>query len=205
MAELFSSEQKNYEQIDLNDSLEYQRHIHASHVIFWCKDYRQSPVVTYALMQLRRDGLFGFPGGKSDENVIDKNEILKTLCRELDEEINYKSCNVTIDDHLFSHIGIEDNIVLHFFGKELLLEEFEMLERTHMNARDFPEESLGLFRVPLSACGQQTFKPVMKFFSGFAKQKFAGNAKNQLFEAIIKLNLMTQNDVKEIEKLFGMI
>jgi hypothetical protein len=45
----------------------------------------------------------------------------------------------------------------------------------------------------------------MKFFSGFAEQKFAGNAKNQLFEAIVKLNLMTQNDVKEIEKLFGII
>jgi hypothetical protein len=33
--------------------------------------------------------------------------------------------------------------------------------------QDFPEGSLGLFRLPLSACGQQTFKPVMKFFFWF--------------------------------------
>jgi hypothetical protein len=69
---------------------------------------------------------------------------------------------------------------------------FGILERTHRNTRDFREESLGLFGVQLSPCGQQTFKPVIKFFSGFVEQEFAGNVKNQLFEAIIKLNLMTK-------------
>jgi hypothetical protein len=40
----------------------------------------------------------------------------------------------------------------------------------------------------------------MKFFSGFAEQKFAGNAKNQLFEAIVKLkNKMSINDIDVFE------
>ncbi len=56
-----------------------------------------------------------------------------------------------------------------------------MLETTHRNATDFREQSLGVLRVRLSACGQQTIKHEIKFFSGFAEQQFATNAKNQWF------------------------
>ncbi len=72
-------------------------------------------------------------------------------------------------------------ILFSLFGKQLPLEEFQMLETTHRNATDFREQSLGVLRVRLSACGQQTFKPEIKFFSGFVEQQFATNAKNQLF------------------------
>ena len=189
----------NYRPIDLEEAVgEYRRCIHAAHILFWTEDYNEDPEVTYGLMQMRSDGSFGFPGGKSDEKIVDKNEIIQALCRELFEEVNFLSVKglITLSDRVSSHLSIKGGKVLHFFAKELPLATFQQLEKSHMNARDFPKESLGLIRIPLKATGLSSYKPVRKFFANFGKQHFAGNARNQLIETITKLDLIGERDRK---------
>ena len=191
-----------YRVVSLEEAInDYKDHMHASHVLFWTRDDSTDQTVIYGLMQMRSDGRFGFPGGKSDELTVDSNEIVSALYREVYEEMGYRLSDrqITLDDRLFSHVS-KSKKVLHFFVKELPLKTFTMLERTHMEARDFPSESVGLIRVPFRAEGHVSCLAVRKFFKGFGRQKFAGNAKSQMLEAIIKMDLIGQNDIQYVRK-----
>ena len=187
----------NFDSIDLEEAVgRYSRCVHASHILLWTKDDSEGQEITYGLMQMRSDGRVGFPGGKSDEKEVDGNEIVMALLRELKEEINFAPLKgqITLEDRVCSHLSSCGEKVLHFFSKELPLNEFQNLEKTHMNARDFPKESLGLFRIPLKTSDQSVSQPFRKFFESFVEQKFAGNARNQLIESVDKLDLIGKND-----------
>ena len=187
-----------YQLINLEEAVgKHREATHAAHIMLWTKDNCGDQEVIYALMQMRSDGRLGFPGGKSDEQTVDENEILSALYRELQEEIDFTPIQgqITLADRVSSHLSSSSSKkVLHFFAKELPLALFQKLEKNHMNARDFPKESLGLFRVPLRATGLPTYEPVRKFFHSFGKQNFAGNSRNQLIDSVIKLKLIGESD-----------
>lgn len=191
-----------YRLISLEEAINhFGDHTHASHVLFWTVDDSRDNQMVFGLMQMRSDGRFGFPGGTCDEPKVDSDEIVSALYREVHEEMDYKMSErqITIEDRLFSHLS-KSRKVLHFFAKELPLKTFSLLERTHINARDFPSESVGLIRVPLRDVGQPSSPAVRKFFKGFGRQKLAGNAKTQLIDAIIRLGLIGEQDIQFVTK-----
>lgn len=186
--------------IDLEEAVgQYKNYTHASHVLFWTKDNSRGQEGIYGLMQMRSDGRLGFPGGKSDEKTVDKNEILSALYREIQEEMDFTlfKGQITLDDRISTHLS-KSGKILHFFAKELPLIVFQRLEKTYTNAQSFPSETVGLIRVPLSG------KPLRKFFINFGKQVFAGNARNQLICSVLKLNLiLNMKDVDFFTKMMS--
>ena len=103
------------------------------------------------------------------------------------EEINYEA-SIGLGDYVMSHLHVFPSgkkLITHFFLKRIPSEDdFKRIERDHSKAPYFPEESLGIFRVPL-------FPNEPKFLSNFAENRFAGNALDQLLEAfdIIRTSL----------------
>ena len=149
-------------------------HTHAAH----CLLYHGSGTEVYSLMQMRSDGRLGFPGGGVEEVCPSITEIVRALNRELMEEINFEA-NIGLDSYVMSHLHLTPTkkLITHFFIKKVHSEdEFKRIEREHSKAPYFPEESLGIFRVPL-------FPNEPKFFANFAQNRFAGNALDQLLEA----------------------
>ena len=150
-------------------------HTHAAH----CLLYYGSGRDIYGLMQMRSDGKIGFPGGTVDEDCPSIGEIVRALNRELMEEINYEA-TIDLDCYVMSHLHLIPSgkkLITHFFLKRVPSEEdFKRIERDHSKAPYFPEESLGIFRVPL-------FPNEPKFLANFAQMRFAGNALDQLLEA----------------------
>lgn len=57
----------------------------------------------------------------------------------------------------------------------------------------------GVFRVPIGEKGKQTSIMTRNFLTNFLRQRFAGNAKQQLMETIKKLSLLSSDDEKWIE------
>lgn len=171
--------------ITLAESLKLDaRHTHAAHCLLYSPGEEK-----FGLMQMRSDGKLGFPGGGVEEKMPSVGEIVKALNRELKEEINYDGDDVTLENYIFSHLHLKpmrtgEILVTHFFMKEIKSqEEFLRIEKEHTKAPYFPEESLGLFRVP--------FDPIEdNFFKNFDCHRFAGNAREQLYAGI---NLLTCN------------
>ena len=185
--------------IDLEEAIgKYRRFVHSSHILLWTKDNSGGQEITYGLMLMRSDGRVGFPGGKSNKTEVDRNEIVMALHRKLADKINFTPLEgqITLENRVFSHLDSPKEKVWHFFAKELPLNEFQNLEKTHMNAPDFLRKSFGLFRIPLKTSGQSVCQPFRKFIKKFWEQAFAGNARNQLIESVIKLDLIGQNDVQ---------
>ncbi|RWS29473.1 Nucleoside diphosphate-linked moiety X motif-like protein [Leptotrombidium deliense] len=189
----------SFERITLNESLtlsEVEKYIHCAHSMLYYTGELKGDTLHYALMQMRMDGLFGFPGGECNGKINSVHEIVSNLNRELAEEICFDiegDC-VTENDYLFTHRWWYEKenkfFILHFFAKKIEKETFEAIESNHMKAEHFPKESLGLIRVPIFNDNNQHAKQwYAKFAANFEKQLFAGNAKQQLFEAIEKLKL----------------
>lgn len=161
-------------------------HIHAAHCLLYSKIEENDNILSYfALGQLRHDGALGFPGGVVSEasSVTCRNDIIKELKRELEEEIDYR---IQDDNNSFVHVSTLHRIetekkkewILHFFIKEIKLEELEQCERHHMKGIHFPSESLGLFRIPIIdpvKCQQSNlFKHYQTFMDSFLQHVFAG-------------------------------
>lgn len=163
--------------ISFDESLQLDsRHTHAAHCLIWFEKAKNK----FGFMQMRSDGRIGFPGGGVEEKCPSVNEIVDALNRELMEEINYDS-KVRLTDYVSSHLHLKPSssgklLITHFFMKRVEEEEFLRIERTHHQAIHFPEESLGMFRVPVSM--------ESKFYRNFSCHTFAGNARDQLFDAI---------------------
>ena len=71
--------------------------VKTAHCAFWCepetKTVRETPVKAILMMQLRSDGLLGFPGG-----IVDPGEsILECLNRELREEMALDNGNLHLN------------------------------------------------------------------------------------------------------------
>ena len=189
---------EQWEQITLPKALTTHRdETHVAHCMLW---FRTSPPqmshISYAFLQLRFDGLLGFPGGVVDEDITGLESIIDSLQREMREEINY-SDPIGVDHYFHTFYNKTRGFVSHFFSKEITLSEAEKLEMTHMKARDFPHESLGLLRVPIGSSldrlGSYQFR---RFHKNFMRQKFSGNVRKQIIEVCEKFGLMSEADLK---------
>jgi len=90
-------------------------------------------------MQLRFDGLIGFPGGfidSTDQSIIDG------LNRELVEEMNFDvdTHRVTQNDFVLSCVCSHRKLVTHFYAIEVTLEQYENIEKRVLAARDWGSE-----------------------------------------------------------------
>ena len=128
-------------------------------------------------------------------------EIISALYREIYEEMAFVLPKdlITLEDRVFTHMS-PNGKVLHFFAKELPLHVFEAIERVHTSAQSFPKESLGIFRVPLGCVGQTSSTLFRKFIANFSNGVFAGNAKKQFIETIIRLKLIGEKDIEFLEQ-----
>lgn len=167
----------------------------------------------FGLMQMRSDGRVGFPGGCIDEEIESSGRgILEGLNRELLEEINYSQDPVGHSNYVCSHhrVGKANaqthehgrEMILHFYAKRMTEEQIKLIESTHTGGRDFPEESLGLFRVPIiwveRSDGSKDYdlKSNREFWSEFQKLPFAGNSLKQLLVALQKEGITDQTFLK---------
>lgn len=87
-------------------------------------------------MQMRFDGRLGFPGGFLDPRDISLEEGLnRELCEELGP--GAASLHLAEKDYLSSHASEQpQRVVMHFYAKQLSLEEFRMVEEGAIQAKD---------------------------------------------------------------------
>ena len=131
-----------FKSVSLLESLNLIGGKHASHCMLYSTP--NSNGISFALLQLRFDGLIGFGGGEVDYQEVTVDHIIDAVNRELFEEINYQFDGVTQDDWICSHLDHNSPYILHFFAKQLTFDQILCLYKTHMNAEHFPSESLGM-------------------------------------------------------------
>lgn len=171
--------------------------------------------VCFGLMQMRSDGRVGFPGGCIDERIDpDGKGVLDGLNRELLEEINYTQEPINHANYVCSHhrlgkhnLGNHEHgreMILHFYAKRMTEDQIKQVESTHTNGRDFPEESLGLFRIPVfwteRVDGTKNFDLTnnRQFWSDFHKFPFAGNSFKQLLFALQKEQIIDETFMRTL-------
>lgn len=179
----------------------------AAHCMFWSKTQStaigNTPMKALIMMQVRFDGLLGFPGGLVDEGE----SVEQGLNRELEEEINLNLDEVKITkSDLISiqrpTVNDEDpNLVCYFYAKELTEAQFKDIERRQLDAVEWGKECFGIIRVPLFRL--KNHNPIFekdypsKGFGWYLSNSFVSIARSQMLESIIKLEIMTEEEVKE--------
>ncbi|TSM04886.1 U8 snoRNA-decapping enzyme [Bagarius yarrelli] len=179
------------------DALSRLDHKHACHILLYAdskaKLFGKIPIKHIVLMQMRFDGLLGFPGGLVDPSV----ESLEAgLSRELQEELG-AAVPVTSDDYVYSHLSSSPpRLVLHFYSKKLKEAELLELERAAVaTAVDHGFEVLGLTRVPLYTLRNGGGLP------WFLSHSFISNSRAQLLDELRRLDLVSpQNLEKAVKK-----
>ena len=83
-------------------------------------------------MQVRFDGTLGFAGGMVDVGESPE----EAVSREVSEEVGCAPglINFTTDDHVITHYSDRTHFCLHFFAKEVSLEQFAQLEANATHA-----------------------------------------------------------------------
>eukprot|EP00753_Platysulcus_tardus_P012567 PLAT3429.1.p1 GENE.PLAT3429.1~~PLAT3429.1.p1 ORF type:complete len:225 (-),score=93.07 PLAT3429.1:81-755(-) len=162
--------------------------MHAAHVVLHCpQDYSlfgETDVRSTVLLQLRFDGLLGFPGGLVDEGE----DVELALNRELKEEMAYCGPEVTADDYRGGK-QVSDSLMTHIYSRALTEAELAELTAAAPTAVDFGKEVLGLCRAPLYIMPNGRGLPCL------LRQTFAGNALQQL------LLVLTVDDVCDADML----
>ncbi|KAK6176334.1 hypothetical protein SNE40_014637 [Patella caerulea] len=183
----------DYKKVLYGDSItKYSTCTHAAHGMIYALDntkvwdlYESRAAI---LMQMRFDGVLGFPGGLVDagENPA------AALNREMIEEINIDTSKHYFDDkdHLVSYLHEEKNLVLHFYTKKVNLTEFRNIERRNLEAKEYGIETFGIIRPPLFTMGDN-----LRGFPAFLSNQFAGNSKEELLLALCATNIMTKDEI----------
>ena len=89
-------------------------------------------------MQMRFDGLLGFPGGLVEHGE----DPLEGLNRELEEEIglDLQKHKIFAENYLVSYKCAKKSLFLHFYAKEVSLVEFKSIEMNNLKATDYGAE-----------------------------------------------------------------
>ncbi|XP_051280046.1 U8 snoRNA-decapping enzyme isoform X2 [Dicentrarchus labrax] len=170
---------------------------HACHVMLYSdtktKLFGRIPIRHIILMQMRFDGLLGFPGGL----VNPSEETLEAgLSRELLEELGV-ALPISVEDHVdschapaSSSSSSSSQLITHFYVKKMEEEQIREVERAAAStAADHGQEVLGMVRVPLYT---------MKGGGGlasFLSHSFIGNARSQLIDSLLRLNLVAPEEL----------
>ncbi|XP_060083283.1 U8 snoRNA-decapping enzyme-like [Ylistrum balloti] len=185
----------DYSMISYNEAVSetYTTHKHASHTMLLARDPRVLWDLYQAraaiLMQMRFDGVIGFPGGLVDpgENPVE------AANREMVEEIglDLKKHSITKDNHIVSYFNDKKSLVLHFFGLEVTLEEFCAIELQNLQAPDYGSETLGILRPPLYTMGDN-----YRGLPAFLSNSFAGNARDELLLGLEHFKTHTAEEIQ---------
>ncbi|KAM9855361.1 LOW QUALITY PROTEIN: U8 snoRNA-decapping enzyme [Aulostomus maculatus] len=166
---------------------------HACHVMLYCDTLAQLeiPIRHIILMQMRFDGLLGFPGGFVNQS---KETLEAGLSRELFEELGVV-IPISVDDHVESRHAPNSSpsaprLITHFYVKKMEEEQIREVERAAAStAADHGQEVLGMVRVPL-----YTTKGGGGL-SSFLSHSFIGNARSQLVDALLRLKLVAPEEL----------
>ncbi|XP_051948084.1 U8 snoRNA-decapping enzyme isoform X2 [Xyrauchen texanus] len=118
------------EQITREDALAREGFRHACHIMLYgdcsAKLFGKIPIKHIVLMQMRFDGLLGFPGGL----VNPSEETLEVgLSRELNEEVGV-AVTVGMEDHISSCLSTScPQLFTHFYIKKMTESELRDIER----------------------------------------------------------------------------
>ncbi|MNL91047.1 NUDIX domain protein [compost metagenome] len=135
---------------------------HAVFAVFYCKDgtpYKKYldkdsgiDTIPLVLLQMRRENTIGFPGGKVDKNdasdgVLTDDILKRALLRELKEELNYSSLDISKFERLSTYRNEE--YFLHSYMYEVTKDEMREIICTSTTAANFLVESTGCFAFQL--------------------------------------------------------
>lgn len=140
------------------------------------------------MMQMRFDGVLGFPGGLVDEGETPVEGVNREMKEEIGLDLNKYSFNNT--HCVCVQVNEKKNLVLHFYMLEVSCEDFVELEKNTLNAGDYGLETMGTVRVPLFTMGDGK-----RGFPAFIANQFAGNAKFQLLHCLKLSKLLTEEDI----------
>jgi ADP-ribose pyrophosphatase YjhB (NUDIX family) len=172
----------------------------ACHVAVWAQvDYKlwgQLPAGHAILMQMRFDGLLGFPGGLVDKVEGALEDLATAANRELAEELS-TNVRVNDDDYLGCIYLPDEAICTHLFEKRVSAAVLDELERDALSAHD-RFEVCGTLRCPCYALPARANGGVSnKGFGLFIQQRFAGNAKQQLLRLVRDRDLVSKDVFEE--------
>ena len=173
---------------------------HACHTAIWAPvSYSLWGVVPahYAiLMQVRFDGLIGFPGGLVDTIDGRLEDLAVAATRELTEELS-PNVAVSDSDYLGCIYLAEQHICTHLFEKRVTEAKLDALEMDALHAHD-RFEVCGTLRCPCYGLPAAANGGVSnKGFGCFLQQQFAGNAKQQLLRLVRKRGLVEDAVLEE--------
>uniref|UniRef100_A0A8C2U3D2 Tudor-interacting repair regulator protein n=1 Tax=Coturnix japonica TaxID=93934 RepID=A0A8C2U3D2_COTJA len=139
-------------------------------------------------MQMRFDGLLGFPGGFVDRRYWSLEDGLNRVLG-----LGLGCVRLTEADYLCSHLTDGPHrVVAHLYARQLTLEELHAIEISAVHSRDHGLEVMGMVRVPL-----YTQKDRMGGLPNFLANSFVGPAKFQLLFALKILNMVPEEKLAE--------
>lgn len=114
------------------------------------------------------------------------------LNRELKEEIDLEDRFAVVSgDYLYSSVNHKSGIVLHFYAKEVSLDDFVRIEKHSLESSDYGGEVFGVLRPPLF----ETDKGSDKGFVKFMRNQFVGNSLIQLLRTIHHFDILPFNQL----------
>lgn len=170
----------------------YSSFMHASHAMLFARNdailWNLYSAKAAVLMQMRFDGLLGFPGGLVDPGE----DPLAAANRELLEEIGFDINKHKLEEtnHVVSFVNKNKNLVLHFYGKEFTMDEFRTIELNNLAAPDYGDETLGIIRVPLFTMGDG-----YRGFPAYLSNSYAGNSRQELLIGLQHFNILSKDDI----------
>lgn len=181
------------EKMTRDEALTRQGYRHACHVMLYgdssAKLFGKISIKHIVLMQMRFDGLLGFPGGL----VNPSEETLEAgLIRELQEEVGV-AVPVGVDDHMSSCVSSScPRLITHFYIKKMTEAELKEIERAAVaSATDHGLEVMGMVRVPLYFLKKGGGLPY------FLSHSFISNSRAQLLSALRHCRLLSHGELEE--------